>query len=630
MGQQASAGFHMQPGVPQGFQPEDRPALKAKYCAEDGSWGNHNSGNPARDDSRYASDAGSTSFGGGGNYGSPPLSDEFSSSRMDNEPRDAYGYDLPGSRGASYDIPPPAPLGPDFTAGGYSRDGGSFAFPETGPAPPANYSPSHAGSSIAMAPGRGTYGSSLVMGMDTGPDPYGSEFGAQHETQHQSVDPLSDGHHQHSAIGGSFAFDDCSPPLHCTAGTASPGLGTRDCKPGRPDLQSFGSLESVPHSPSHFSQQACSGPGRPGVPEAGSLHGGALPPGFHTGSRPPSPGGRSVGTMSMMSEAHGFGSNGPAGFAVGSMAEAFSATTGRWYQAKITDVQRGADGQDVLTVQFYMDDVAKQKSMYRADSQLAPYGTHTGGQLPPGFETRPSQSRPGQMVYLDMTTGTKYAVAELAWRVHFERMQNRPAVGMETVCAMPGHASSSAAARLPPCAAQHPLDQQPQHQVRLQQQHQLQQQMYQHQPARPMTLAELQAGLPLDGFDAGRGAAGAPLPHGASVEMEFGGSADVVPGLAPPHLDPTLGTAGKVALPAFGDALGSQAAYLRYESKDCTPFSEQLVSAVPLQPVSSAAAAGYRPSPGAAPRREAAPKRGRNFNPALQAWQEDAFSEWRN
>lgn len=331
----------------------------------------------------------------------------------------------------------------------------------------------------------------------------------------------------------------------------------------------------------------------------------------------------------MMSEAHGFGSTGPAGFAAGSLAEAFSSTTGRWYPAKITDVQRGADGQDVLTVQFYIDDVAKQKSMYRADSQLAPFGSHTGGQLPPGFEMKPSQSRPGQMVYLDMTTGTKYAVAELAWRVHFERMQNRPAVGMETVCALPSTGLSPAAARMSPAAAQHPVVQPPQCQTGLQQ-HQLQHQMYQQQPARPMTLAELQAGLLPDASDARLGAAGALLPHGVSIDMESAGSIDVVPGHAMPHLDPTLGTAGKVALPAFGDAMGSQAAYLRYENKECTPFSEQPVAAIPLQPVSSAAAAGYRPSPGAAPRRETAPKRGRNFNPALQAWQEDAFSEWRN
>merc|ERR1719507_1106531 len=114
-------------------------------------------------------------------------------------------------------------------------------------------------------------------------------------------------------------------------------------------------MDSAPCDGSGWRGDSFRGPAGPG-----SLPGGVLPPGFHTGSRPPSPGGRSVGTMSMMSEAHGFGGTGPAGLAAGSLAEAFSATSGCWYPAKITDVQRSADGQDVLTVQFYMDDIAKQ------------------------------------------------------------------------------------------------------------------------------------------------------------------------------------------------------------------------------------------------------------------------------
>merc|ERR1719195_146545 len=142
----------------------------------------------------------------------------------------------------------------------------------------------------------------------------------------------------------------------------------------------------------------------------------------------------------MFSEAGGGGAQRPAPGEVDSILEVFSATTGRWYPARIVQAlpaQPGAEGQEVLTVQFYVDDEAKQKSMYRGDQHLAALGTHLGGELPPGFEIKPSQSRPGQLVYLDATTGMKYASPELAWRLHFDRMAQRPPEGVRTVCAMP-------------------------------------------------------------------------------------------------------------------------------------------------------------------------------------------------
>jgi len=89
--------------------------------------------------------------------------------------------------------------------------------------------------------------------------------------------------------------------------------------------------------------------------------------------------------------------------------EVFSATANRWYPATVVLAQTGPDGQDILTVRFYMDDEAKQKSMLRSDAHLASLGTYTAGELPPGFKMQPSQSRQGQMVYLDATTGVKYA-----------------------------------------------------------------------------------------------------------------------------------------------------------------------------------------------------------------------------
>merc|ERR1712244_134586 len=114
-------------------------------------------------------------------------------------------------------------------------------------------------------------------------------------------------------------------------------------------------------------------------------------------------------------------------------------TAGRWYQARVMGVQTAATANmDVLTVQFYLDGL-KQKSMYRGDAaQVAPLGAHTGGELPPGFQQRPSHSRRGQFVYLDATTGVKYASPELAWRVHLERLLQHPdAAGTETVAAVP-------------------------------------------------------------------------------------------------------------------------------------------------------------------------------------------------
>merc|ERR1719263_1762991 len=94
---------------------------------------------------------------------------------------------------------------------------------------------------------------------------------------------------------------------------------------------------------------------------------------------------------------------------------------------------------DVLTMQFWLStDEAKQKSLYRNDSQqLAPLGMNLGGELPPGFCLKPSQSRPGQSVFQDLTTGTKYQTAELAWQTYFQRLLQRPSMGCETVAQLP-------------------------------------------------------------------------------------------------------------------------------------------------------------------------------------------------
>jgi len=237
----------------------------------------------------------------------------------------------------------------------------------------------------------------------------------------------------------------------------------------------------------------------------------------------------------------------------GSIVEIYSASMGQWYAGQVGSVEPQRDGnEDIVTVVFYIGEQIKQKSIYRTDQALAPLGSHTFGDLPPGFDTRPSQSKPGQLVYMDLTTGIKYASLDLAWQVHFERLKQQPA-GCETVACVPaGRAPVSRALQAPIADIPSPM--------------------------KSMTLAEL--------------------------SREVTEAAELAPPL------------GKVALPSFGDDLGSQGAYLDYVGA----------------PLAAAAGYGadyatsYQVVKASAPQR---PLKIRNIDPALQKWQEDAFSEWR-
>lgn len=242
----------------------------------------------------------------------------------------------------------------------------------------------------------------------------------------------------------------------------------------------------------------------------------------------------------------------------GSVLDVFSASAGRWYIALVSNVQPQGEGADVLTVTFYTSDEMKQKSVHRTDSALAPLNTHTPSDLPPGFQTRPSQSKPGQLVYLDATTGTKYASLELAWRLHFERLQQQPS-GCETVACMPSRGGLQAAKQ-------------------------------------PESIA------------------GVPSPMKSISASEFGQRAAAAEWR---HLEQPQ-SVGKVALPSFGDKMGNQAAYLSYIG---TPGAATHADAH-----SDALAGGYQVVNGSAPKR---PIKIKDLNPALQNWQEDAFSEWR-
>lgn len=313
------------------------------------------------------------------------------------------------------------------------------------------------------------------------------------------------------------------------------------------------------------------------------------------------------------------------------MVEVYSASSGCWLPALVTQVQPGEGDKDILTMHFYYEDEPKQKSLYRGDSQLAPLGLYTAGQLPPGFQVKPSQTRSGQLVYLDATTNVKYGSPELAWHVHFERLMQHPVAGCATVCAVPAgglSAPSTPARSLPAAAAgggsgssapssggrggsgasppqRRPWPQHAGSSPSLQ---------------RPLSLAELQAGANSDVARAGQGGTGANhggrgWPGGGLEQPSPSGG----PG-TPPQLD--LSKSGRIKLPSFGDAMGSQAAYLSYEhkagaEKAAAQAPEAYLPANTAQyPAVRGATATHRPAP---------PPR----NPALQAWAEDPFSQWR-
>jgi hypothetical protein len=84
-----------------------------------------------------------------------------------------------------------------------------------------------------------------------------------------------------------------------------------------------------------------------------------------------------------------------------------------------------------LTVEFMMMGVPHEHTVPSQSELLAPLGTHEQG-LPPGFWSRPSKSRPGQLAYADKVTGARYGTAELAWKVHLERMLQME--GLPTFC----------------------------------------------------------------------------------------------------------------------------------------------------------------------------------------------------
>jgi TolA-binding protein len=130
-----------------------------------------------------------------------------------------------------------------------------------------------------------------------------------------------------------------------------------------------------------------------------------------------------------------------AAWAKDSILEIYSASSGMWNVAHVIWIAKSSSGPEVLTLQFYQEDGAKNKSLYRNDHQMAPLGTHTMGKLPPGCQLVSSQSRPGQTSYMDTLTGVRYETVEQVWKVRFERMQKLAApdsVANKACLASPG------------------------------------------------------------------------------------------------------------------------------------------------------------------------------------------------
>jgi len=102
----------------------------------------------------------------------------------------------------------------------------------------------------------------------------------------------------------------------------------------------------------------------------------------------------------------------------GSVVEVYCSSLGQWCVGLVANINK--DG--LLTVRFAdKSGGLLAKNLVRSDMQLATFGSNTS-ELPPGVQAVPSQSRPGQMSYLDTAAALKFHSLELAWRHHLERL----------------------------------------------------------------------------------------------------------------------------------------------------------------------------------------------------------------
>eukprot|EP00929_Paragymnodinium_shiwhaense_P013524 TRINITY_DN121377_c0_g1_i1.p1 TRINITY_DN121377_c0_g1~~TRINITY_DN121377_c0_g1_i1.p1 ORF type:complete len:493 (+),score=123.99 TRINITY_DN121377_c0_g1_i1:112-1479(+) len=116
-------------------------------------------------------------------------------------------------------------------------------------------------------------------------------------------------------------------------------------------------------------------------------------------------------------------------FGEGAVVEIYSNTEARWLVALVVAPAAGADAAAAVNVRF-LDSTSRirEKVFPPGHPQLAAFGAHFveetkrrgGDALPPGFEAVASQSRPGQVSYLQASKQQKFAHLEMAWKVYLD------------------------------------------------------------------------------------------------------------------------------------------------------------------------------------------------------------------
>jgi len=102
---------------------------------------------------------------------------------------------------------------------------------------------------------------------------------------------------------------------------------------------------------------------------------------------------------------------------LGSLVEVYCPESEQWNVGQV-----GALSDETIAVDMFDAQGAfMQKSLATGDSCLASFGTHVKGP-PPGFQARPSVSRPGQLTYVNVATEDKYRCAEHAWQEYINSL----------------------------------------------------------------------------------------------------------------------------------------------------------------------------------------------------------------
>jgi len=97
--------------------------------------------------------------------------------------------------------------------------------------------------------------------------------------------------------------------------------------------------------------------------------------------------------------------------------EVFSVSARAWFVALVVGTS-----EDRLRLRFIdAEGTRREKVAIRGEGQLAHFGTNFGDVLPPGVTAVPSNTRPGQLAYMDSTVNRKFATPAFAWQAYLER-----------------------------------------------------------------------------------------------------------------------------------------------------------------------------------------------------------------